>query len=806
LSSFLDCIQTAVTTGRLTQEKADEASAAFDEAKKLGVAAGLTEDVAEDHAAQQALKSVTQLKFDKRWQRIKTMRVEHANYERLINAKSHTKEMDAISQEMQDTYHAVQGQLMAGLNSLLMKYMPRAAGLVHPIDRLDDIVRAIYGQEAKNPAVNAMAKSVIDVMEEGRKLLNLEGAAIPENPNYRLFQNHDSALVRQTGKDAWVSFHMQEIAGQPVLDWDIMQYEGKEIPVDQRLEVLNKVADTILTEGDIKLTPMTTGNSNLATRLSQQRFLYYKTPEAWLAAQDKFVSGNFYTQLIHHIDSVSRNVSLMRVYGPNPRAGKLFIERTASKRTANEVLAAPEKGDKLRRANQNALNRFDEAYAWHSRDVDNGAGSALATSLATAQTITNNAVLGSAIISNLSDAAYGMWTRSIEKMPQVSVIPRYLHAIMNYHDFRQQMIDNGIAYESALSTLNSANRYNLELEGKFWSRQISDIQYRLTGLMGWTQVGRGTRGIELAQALHRVRDMKFDEVPFVDLMRSAGITEADWKAFRETPAYKAEYYNFGSSSMLRPIDMYRAANTEAERETANKFLLLQAQLVQTGIPQPNVRTYTALGRHLPAPEPFTLFLRSMAQLAVFPASVHFTYWKKIWSAPTIGQRLWRMGTFATYATAAGAVITQIKDVLNGKKPHPMNTKEFWIRAALNGGAGGIIGDVLYNALVMADSPGYRASTPLGSVLSDIKRLTVDNATRFSEGKDMHLGSDAARVAWDLFPFKLPGIKLVVERELMDRILEHSDPAAYQRALEFQRKQAREQGQGYWWAKGGQPFE
>jgi hypothetical protein len=804
--SFVDCIRTAVETGRLTQDKANEAIAAFETVRDNGIAAGLGEDVAAVQAAGKALEEITRLKADKRWQRIRTMQVEHGNYERLVASKNLPRELDAISQEMVDVYHAVQGQLLSSLNSLLMKYMPRMGGAIHPIDRMDDIVYAIYGRGV-GPEATAMAKATTDILEEGRKLLNLEGAAIPPNPNYRLFQNHDSAKIRQfpDAENYWVSKHMMEIAGEPAVDWDIMQLDGKPIPVDGRANALHKAAQTILTEGDIKLTPAMADNYNLATRLSQQRFIYYKTPEAWLAMQNEFGNGNFYEQLLHHVDAVARNVSIMRTFGPNPRAGKLFVERVAEKETAKQVLANPKAGDKLRRKILDSGHRFDAAFAWHSRDVDNGTGSALVTTISTAQTWTSTAVLGQAIISNLSDAVYGMWVRGVERMPQVSLIPRYLSAVMNYHDFRQQMIDNGIAYESALTTLNSANRYNLMLEGNHLSKVVSDMQYRITGIMGLTQIGRGTRGIELAQGLFRVKDLKFDDIPFVDLMRQAGLTEKEWDLLRGMPTYEAEYYNFGTSRMLRPIDMLRNASSDAERDAANKMLLMQSQMVSSGFPQPNVRTHTALGRATPATEPWSLYLRTMAQLMVFPAGIHFTYWKKIWQAPTIRERLWRLGTFITYATAAGAAITQIKDVLNGKKPHPMNTKEFWIRAMLNGGAGGIIGDILYNSLQFAGSSN-RASTPLGQVLNDIKRLTVGNAERFAEGKDMHLGADASRVAWDLFPFKVPGIKLVVERTLMDSILEQSDPAAYRRLLKFQREQEREQGQGYWWRTGGEPFE
>jgi len=97
--------------------------------------------------------------------------------------------------------------------------------------------------------------------------------------------------------------------------------------------------------------------------------------------------------------------------------------------------------------------------------------------------------------------------------------------------------------------------------------------------------------------------------------------------------------------------------------------------------------------------------------------------------------------------------------------------------------------------------GEQSNTPLQQTISDLGRLTTGNIRDYYEGKELHFGADAARAAWDLIPYKLPGVKLIIEREIMDRILEQSDPAAYQRKINAQRKWEREQGQGYWWGTG-----
>lgn len=798
--SFVDCINTAAETGRLSRDKQAEATRAFNREKEASLAAGLGEDAAENAAAQAALKATTTLVYDKRKARIHQMRKQHDLHMRVQAAPNPVKEYSNVALELADIHKAVLGQLARVVDNILLKYGPKWAGLHIPTENMDEIVDGIYGKAVGEEA-SAMAKATRDFIDLDRKLLNLEGASIPDNPNFRLWQSHEPTKVHAAGEDYWVARHLED----GVLDWEIMRYAGRAIPVDKREAILREVYKGIVTSGRHREKAGQANTESLATRLSRERFLYYKTAEAWKAMQKEFGTGNFFHQLVEHMESGARNVSLMRVFGANPGVGKAFLERAIGKRVAEMKLANTNKraGEKLEAKEEHQRRQFDAAYAIHARDVDTGAGNALAMTSAIARTWSTTALLGSAIISNLSDPVFGMWMRGANRIPQISTIPRYFSAIANYKDFRQQMIDNAIIVESLINRAWEGNRINLAAEGSKFVRNISDINYRMQGLSAWTNIGRGVAGLEIAQVFARVRDMAFDEVPFVHLMRTVGITAQDWDNFRATQLYEPEYYGFGKGKMMRPVDFYEAANTDALRASAEKFLMFQETVVRGGIPSPTLPAKAFLGEHLPASQVYTQFFKSMTQLMLFPATMHFQYWKKIIEAPRYRDKLWRTATFIAYTTAAGAMVTQLKDVLSGKQVHPMDTKEFWIRAMLNGGAGGILGDFLYDGGMLIGSP-YGANTPLGQQLDNFKRLTLGNAQEALAGEELHFGADASRFAWGLFPFKVPGIKLVVERSLMDALLEQSDPAAYARKLQAQQQWEADQGQGTWWGVGEEP--
>lgn len=792
--SFLECINTAVAAGKLSQKKAGEAETAYEKAKQNFITSGMAEDAADYAASHAALESVTQLKSADRKARIFEMRKQHRLYTEIHASKDPGEKLTDLAQESANVYKATLGQLARIADKLLQKYSPKLAGWYIPVKDMDEVVKGIYGKSVSAEA-QAMAKAAQELMEFDRNLLNLEGASIPENKNFRLTQSHRRELVHEAGEEKWVSEHLSTVNGEDVLDWDLMRFKGKPIAVEDREAVLRSVWKNIITNATKE------GAESLITRLSRERFLYYKTPEAWIKMQGKYGTGNFFHQLVEQMDGTARAVSLMRTFGPNPDAGKRFAEQAANNKLKSILLGVSgKKGEKLRRQLKNQMETFDAAYKIHARDVDTGAGDALAITMANARTWSTTQLLGSAIISNLSDPVYGMWMRGVRRLPQLSVIPRYFSAITNFKDFRQQMIDNGIVYESFINRAHEGTRYNLTLEGSHVVKAVSDINYRMQGLSAWTEIGRGVAGLQIAQVFAKVRGMKFDEVPFVHLMRTFGVTEADWEAFRAIPLYEPQYYKFGSGKMLRPIDMYNQAASDAMRESANKMLMFQEAVVRDGIPFPNLKVRAALAEHLPAGQLYTQFFRTMTQLMLFPASVHYQYMKQIFYAPRYVDKLWRLGTFMAYTTMAGAMITQLKDVLNGKELHPMNTKEFWIRSMLNGGAGGILGDFLYDGGLLVATP-YGANTPLGQNLEAIARLTKDIGRKVFGGEDRPIGKDAARLAWGLFPFKLPGLKLVVERSIMDPILEQSDPAAYARKIRAQEEWEQDQGQGTWWGVG-----
>lgn len=803
--SFIDCINQALASGRMSPRKHADAVTEYQRVYASLLQAGRSLDEADYVAAQEALKAVTSVNYEARKIRIADMRAQYRLHQRVAASGERPGDvLDPVMHEVAASNRELLGQQGQIISKLLEKFKPRFGGFT-PVEDTTQIVFGMYGRQV-DPTATAMARATQDLLTFQKDTLNLAGASIHDNPNFRLWQAHNPEAMLKAGKQKWVDDHLATIAGDDAVDWSIVQFRGRPVAPADRRAVLEMMWESNVTGGKNKQKPGVANTESLPTKLSRERFIYYKTPEAYLELQGKYGTGDFYHYLINSIYSTARNVSLMRMFGANPSQGKAFLERAVESRAAMQKLTMdPDKAIKVENRTSRQVSSFREQYAIHSREIEGEMGDATMTVLAAARSYTSSAALASSILANMSDPFYSMFMKHMQRLPVISTIPRTIHALLNYNNSKQQMIDNAIIVESDMIRAYEGEQYTMLQEGKSWTRAIGHSVYWANGVTAWTNTQRGSAAFQLAQVFAYTRHLPFDQLPFAHEMAKLQIGPAEWDMFRQIPLHTPQYYKFGTGNFLRPIDFVKAATTDAEREAANKIRLFEGMVVDDTIPQPYIKSRAVLGESMPAHAPRTQLWRTMTPFMTFPVNIHYQYWKRIMEAPNNIERSKRIGLFFAYTMAAGAFITQLKDTMNGKELHPMDTKEFWLRAAFNGGAGGILGDFLFDSILQATP--YGANTPLGQQIENFRRFFVSNFEEFQEGKDLNLLADGALLGWGLFPYKVPGLKVLAERQFVDPLLQISDPAAYRRKLRAQAKWEADQGQGTWWGVGDEaPWE
>lgn len=162
-----------------------------------------------------------------------------------------------------------------------------------------------------------MAEAWSIVAENLRKRANAAGMRIPKRADWGMPQTHDMLKVRQVSEQEWKDFIRNK------LDTDKMIDEVTGYPISQeRLELAlsasyKNITDTGVT---IKTPQFGGGGKSLANRRLDSRWLVFKDPDAWLEYQAKFGEPDPFATMIKHVESMSRDIALLEVLGPNPTA------------------------------------------------------------------------------------------------------------------------------------------------------------------------------------------------------------------------------------------------------------------------------------------------------------------------------------------------------------------------------------------------------------------------------------------------------------------------------------------------------
>lgn len=784
--NFRECVQSWNDVGRLSEKKRNEAFTVFDDELEKARANGLGDAAAEAHAAAESLKSITELTAERRWARINEMQKTHVIYERIINSNKPWDEMQAIVRELESTQNNVIGTVMTEMGTFLEAYRPHKAGLQLPTAGLDDIVRAIFG-DVRTPEAKEMADAIVGAMETLRKWANMHGASIPENPNRKLFQTHDAVKVSAVTEDAWVQEHLRE----GVLDWDIMRYAGKKIDPAMREEILRKVYQGIKSDGFIRPQTGQHAQPNLANRLNRDRFLYYKSADAYLEMQGKYGAGNFFEQTIGMIDAMAKDISILRMFGPSPDSMKELAKRTLLER------ASQLDQGKLGRNNLNKATRaadlFDAEYKLHARHVPTADGNAAVAAFSTIRTLAVNALLGSVFIPSVAGDLPNMkMAAKMFNLPEAKVFSSYFQAIADGKVGREEAVRAGVVFENAISLASSRQRYFTGLDGPHWARRFGDITYRL-GLASYhTQIARNSQGKMFMGVLADHAGKTFDELPFAAALTEQGITPAEWDKFRATPLH-----NERGATFLRHVDMWANAADDADRKTAEKFGNLLQQYIRIAVPDVSLRARAALGQAINPNSAMGQLARTVGSLMSFPATIWFEQLGRIAQAPN----KWSlMAQYFAWMTVGGMVMTQAKALVAGKNPYsmsPVNDKgdldlDFYARSVVSGGGFGIVGDLVFNNININNSQ-YRSGNPTAEYLKSAQKLTFDNLIDYIQGRPVNAGKDALDFARANIP-NLWYTKLLFDRALGDELMKQTDPSGYK----MKKKYLKEHEEGMWW--------
>lgn len=566
-------------------------------------------------------------------------------------------------------------------------------------------------------------------------------------------------------------------ATRPLLDRDQMIDFETGLPLtDTKLdEVLTTVWETLSSGGTSKIEPGVRGGNKLANSRGDPRILHFKDAESWKIYNEQFGEGNIVESIVRHVESMSRDIALMRVLGPNPDQTMRVLIDTARKENIGF----------------NKRRHITQQYRIIARKV--GVGS---EEMANAgQNMRNLLVahdLGSASLTALGDIGFTKATAEFNNMSVMKIYRTYMKSWVS-SETQANFAKQGIIVDGVLGAASASERFMDAISAGGATGQIADKVLRVTGLVDMTnnmraafaQIFNGEIWDKL-KAHPTFAGLERNDPVFHRTLARYGITEEDWTLMGRSNPLPLQGENFFQPAHLNDIKGvdFNTASDLAERI---RGMIIQEQ--DFAVPTSNSRVNALLGGGLERGTIPGEAARFFAMYKRFPILVIHTHLMRALSAPgqTTAGRFGYAAKVMVYTTVLGAVALQMKSFSSGRGfIDPTETTKsgatFLTRAALQGGALGIWGDILFT-----DTSGFGRSWMTGlagpavGVIDATKNLTVGTiqgvASLAVGGK---FGPDLGRSMVQFLDSIVPGtriwyLRLAWDRLIIDTMLELADP-------------------------------
>jgi hypothetical protein len=792
------CFKEAIASGKMSLKLADElrqdASIFEAQLRSKGIhSAEQAQVLGVEQAAQHRTLIAKRNKYQKVLQGV-------ANENNVKNIKSHRKNKttglltllvkdlkghkgDVTWSNIDNRSSAIEGQAHSLAADMLQNLHTTHLGWGQDRDTLLATVREIFGEATGNEKAAKSATAFSKAAEYLRERYNRAGGFIPKRNDWGMPQVHDQVRVSKAGMDDWIEYTLPKLNREAMVNAD-----GRIMSDDELMQAMRESYKTISTDGQNKKVPGAfSGNGKMANRHQDSRFLVFKDADSWIEYQESFGSPDFFNVMVGHIRSMSSEIAMLEVLGPNPNQAFKYL----SDITEND-------------GNMGMVNSVWNVVSG-SADMIEVNRESLAKGTAFTRHLLMSAQLGGAAISSITDPVYGKMTRAFNGLPIVKSIQHTVGQLNPADESDRAFAAHlGMVMDGWSSQALVGSRFSGEMDPAGKASKISETLFRASGLTAWTNGQRNSFGLDFQWHLARQMGNPLSSVEskFQGMMRRYGITDDDWEIMRSVPLEE-----HGGTSYFRPQNMHDLdLPTETVDNLVTKILEAMNTEMDFAVPTPDARvraiqTWGGQKRGSVGGE----VSRMTMMYKSFSMTQFMTHMYR--NGPKfVGVYALRLGIMLS---AMGALSIQMKEISRGREPRQMDGA-FLFAAMMQGGGLGIFGDFI-DASGVGNKNRYgnsflaTAMGPGGSLIEDAVGLGVsgfDFATDPFTGDETNLGREAARLMQRYTPGNnLWYGRLLFERYLFDNLQEMTDPKAKQNRKKYERKIKTERGQDYWWKRG-----
>ncbi len=840
-----ECLMEAVGAGELTPQEAGDLADRFDELHgQLRMALG-------DDAAAGAAKA--RLEAELRAEAIERRRLlaltEAARGRLALHLQSHRNlagEPDVFDAVLNLMEHyglggtsSIAGRTKAivglahGRLADVMSTFRRSAVAGRRMNRpaMRDLVAEVLGEPTGKPEVAAMAGAVAEVLEDLRQRFNAAGGAIGRLERY-LPQHHDPRALLKAGREEWKRFIT------PRLDMGRMRdpLTGEALTPARLEQTLEAAFDAVTTDGWSRVVPsgQARGRGALAGQRAEHRFLQFRSADDWLAYDREFGHGDPMKAIFGHINGMARDIAALEILGPNPSATKEWLKQIVTTEAAKAMAGRPslyDAGGKAAESTRDRLNylgwRIDAVFEYvrGRRTVSDQ----LATGFGTVRNLVTSAVLGSAsVLAASTDPFLDAFARRIAGLPVTSSLTAATKIFSR--STREAAVRSGVILDDFLNIMGDEARWAGTLGGSTWSQWLADRTMTWSGLQPLTQARRHVFAREFEGAMADQAATPWDGLDprLQRTMAGFGLDRTAWNVIRATPAHPS---GPGVAGMIRPIDVAALADgpalpgvqkllgidatdaaaaeaqaREGARRIAEQYLEMILAWTERAVPSGTARARSfATGN----------YARGTWQNELIEGGLQFKSF--LLSFTTLQLQAvameggWRSARGAGYAagmmislTLGGALAMQLRHIINGRDPQPVDDPRFWLQAAQTGGGVGLLGDFLFaDVNRFGHSIGEQIVGPQVTAAWDLGKLTFGNMQELALGADTRAGREAVNFAGRYTPVlsSLWYMRAAYRHTVLDQLQRLLDPEA-ERAFRAEASRLKsERNQTRFWRRG-----
>lgn len=656
-------------------------------------------------------------------------------------------------------------------------------GLITNKEGMTSFVKEAFGIDSGNPLAKKAWAGLDKVRSNMIAEFNSLGGDISKLVDYRNPQTQDPYRVLKEGQDSFVNDHLAWVDREKYVNLN-----GSLMDDAQLKQFLSEAYLTLATDGKSKPPNEGGGASTVANRMKAHRQLHFKSPEAYIAAMEKYGAGSPIDQVFGGIDTLSRDIALTKKFGPN------------AIHEFDKDLAAASRADGV----SSTVSFLPSAHDRAKSAFENLSGQTEVTSVKTArffQSVRSMNVankLGSMVFAQIADLATAQATARAMNIP-LSELMTWIGR-MSGQEARDAARMMGFGLESAT---NAIARFGDGASTTGFFGKAAAVVTTVQGAHAWTRALRQAFGSAMAAKFGDLAT-KYSDIASMHerdqaVLKSKGVTDSDfaiWKLAKldDLKMLSANEIDAISSGEIRKLLGLRS-NAEAEaarRDAAIKLTSMFIEETHMAVLQPSVLQSFNYQKGNLIGELGSLLL----QFKSFPWAYlrqHFLE-RANFAGSGVSPLMYRTKLLAS-TTVMGGIALILGDLAQGKDPRQMygdNDKmiKFGFSALLKGGGLPVVSELLELAVGQVESPfnsGAKLVGPTGPVvLGAGKALGYGGAYALSGFEDEKYKTQLTKSLYSLGKDTMPGQNLwfargVLHNVLLNDLQESANPGYTRRA-------------------------